>query len=76
MQINTTDASAPSGFYAVNFDVFCATLAESKVSYSVDLGGVTLHYGTRDSAPIWLMDNPAGLYGVWVEEDADSNSPH
>lgn len=76
MKINTTDVSAPSGFYAVNFDVYCATLEESKVSYSIEMGGVTIHFGTRYDSPIWLMDNPSGLYGVWVEEDADASRLH
>lgn len=76
MKINTTDASVPSGFYAVNFDIYRATLDESKVSYSIEMGGVTLHCGTRNESTIWLMDNPSGLYGVWVEKDADASRLH
>jgi hypothetical protein len=71
MIINTTDASAPSGFYAVKFDTYAETVAESSITYSIEMGAVTIHHGTRNGQPIWLMDNPGGsLYGIWVEEHA------
>jgi hypothetical protein len=76
MRIDTADLNMPSGFYPVNFDAYSTTLEESKVSFSIDMGGVTLHYGTRYSSPIWLMENPTGLYGVWIEEDADRRCLH
>lgn len=71
MRINTTDANGVSGFYAVDFEVFAQTLAESQITVSHEMGGgVVIHHGTRDSAPIWLLDNALGeLHGVWVEEN-------
>jgi hypothetical protein len=69
MNINTTDTNSPSGFYAVPFDTYTETLAESSISYSIDMGAVTIHHGTRQGQPIWLMDNPGGkLYGIWLED--------
>lgn len=74
MIINTTDTNSPSGFYAVKFDAYADTLAESSITYSIDMGAVTIHHGTRHGQPIWLMDNPGGsLYGIWVE---DRNAEH
>jgi len=74
MNINTTDINGPSGFYAVKFETFAETLAESHITYSIDMGAVTIHHGTRYGDPIWLMDNPGGsLYGIWVE---DRNAEH
>lgn len=75
MNINTTNASTPSGFYAADFETFATTLDESEITFTIDMGGVTLHHGTRNNSPVWLMDNPLGrLYGIWVEVDAIS--PH
>lgn len=70
MNEETSDQNSPVGFHAVKFEVFCQTLEESAVTYSIDMGGVAIHYGTRYGSPIWLMDNPMGsLYGIWVEEN-------
>lgn len=57
-------------FHAANFEVFCQTMDESNITFSIDMGGgVVIHHGTRYGAPIWLMDNPLGeLYGVWYDE--------
>ena len=71
MKINTTDVNSPSGFYAVDFETFADTLNESKITYTLDMGSVTIHHGTREGSQIWLLDNPCGvLYGIWTEEDA------
>ena len=71
MDERTSDQNSPVGFHAVNFEVFCQTLEESKVTFSIDMGGgVAIHHGTRYGDPVWLMDNPSGnLYGIWVEEN-------
>lgn len=60
----------PETFYAANFEVFCQTMDESNITFSIDMGGgVVIHHGTRYGVPIWLMDNPLGeLYGVWYDE--------
>ncbi len=75
MNINTTDASNPSGFYMVGIEVFSATLAESNITHSFDMGGgVVIHHGTREGLPICLMDNPHGHesgYAIWVEDNDD-----
>ena len=69
MNINTANVNTPSGFYPVKFEAFAETLAESRITYSIDMGAVTIHHGTRQGQPIWLMDNPMGkLYGIWVED--------
>ena len=76
MNIDTTDINSPSGFYPVKFETFAETLAQSQITYSIDMGAVTLHYGTRHDLPIWLMDNPTGsLYGIWVG-DLDAQPVH
>ncbi len=68
MKIDTHDASASSGYYAVTHEVFIQTLNESAISFTQDMGnGVVIHHGTREGAPIWLMENPAGLNAIWVE---------
>ena len=70
MDENTSDQNSPVGFHAVKFEIFCQTLGESTITYSIDMGGVTIHHGTRYGDSIWLMDNPLGsLYGIWVEEN-------
>lgn len=70
MNINISDLNVPSGFYPVNFETFAQTLEESEVNYSIDMGCVTIHHGTRNGSQVWLMDNPLGsLYGIWVEEN-------
>lgn len=68
MEINMLEVNQNSGFYIVGFETFAQTLEESEIVESWDMGAVTIHYGTKDNAPIWLMDNPAGSYGVWLEE--------
>lgn len=70
MQINMSDASGVSGFYATGFEIFAQTLSESEITTSFEMGGgIAIHHGTRNGDPIWLMDNPMGkLYGIWVEE--------
>lgn len=68
MQINTSEVNTNSGFYIVGFETFAQTLKESVIAASWDMGGVTIHHGTKDGSPAWLMDNPAGSYGVWLEE--------
>lgn len=72
MQIDNTNADTVSGFYSVEFETFAQTLTESKITDTYEMGGgVTIHHGTRDGAPIWLMENPCGkLNGIWVEDDA------
>ncbi len=70
MKIDTHHASASSGFYAVEHATFTQTLNESEITFVQDMGGVTIHYGVREGAPIWLMENSAGLNGIWVEETA------
>lgn len=67
MHIDMTDLNTPAGFYAVTFETFAETLEESEVTFSIDMGGVTIHGGTRFGESIWLLDNPTGLYGIWVE---------
>lgn len=74
MKIDMTgsDLNAPSGFSPVDFKIFTQTLEETEVTYSIGMGnGVTIHHGTREGAPIWLMENLSGhTYGnaIWVEE--------
>lgn len=73
MKINMseTDANAVSGFYAVDHAVFCQTMSESKILHTFEMGGVTIHYGMRENRPAWLLDNPGGLYGIWLEDDSN-----
>jgi len=71
MHEDACDQNSPFGFHAVIFSVFCQTLEESEITFSIGMGGgVAINYGTRYGNPIWLMDNPGGeLYGIWVEDN-------
>ncbi|WP_147321262.1 hypothetical protein [Rhodoferax lacus] len=63
------DLNSVSGFYAVDLDVYLQTLEECIILQSFEMGGgVVIHYGMRGSSPAWLMDNPHGLYAIWVED--------
>lgn len=75
MKIDTHDANAVSGFYAVPLETFAQSLSESHIEHSIDMGGgVTVHHGTRNGHPVWLIENALGvLYGVLVE---DERVPH
>lgn len=63
------DPNGPQGFYAVDLETFLQTLGECHVALTTDMGnGVVIHYGTRGRHPVWLLENPGGSYGVWVED--------
>ena len=63
------DLNSASGFYAVDLDVYLQTLEECTILQSFEMGGgVAIHYGKRGSSPAWLMDNPNGLRGIWIED--------
>lgn len=70
MHIDKTDANEVSGFYIVDFNAFAQTLGETHVAERMDLGTFAVIRGTRNGAPIWMIDNPAGRYPIWVEEGA------
>lgn len=63
------DLNSAAGFYAVELDVYIQTLAECRILQSYEMGGgIVIHYGMRGSSPAWLMDNPSGLRGIWIED--------
>ena len=68
------DLNGASGFYVVDLDVYVQTLEECTVLHSFEMGGgIAIHYCKRGNSPAWLMDNPSGLYGIWIE---DGECPH
>lgn len=59
-------------FVAVGADVVLQTIKESTITDTCDLGrGIVFHVGTRDGAPIIVMQNEdaAGLGAVWYDSD-------
>lgn len=59
-------------FHAVDIATCKQTLAESVIEYSIDMGGFTVHHGTRSGAPIVVVENsnqqPDQLSAVWYDE--------
>lgn len=59
-------------FYAVDIATSQQTLAESVITYSIDMGGFTVHHGTRDGAQIVVVEHndrrPEQLSAVWYNE--------
>jgi trimethylamine:corrinoid methyltransferase-like protein len=57
--------------HAVDAATCQQTLAESDIEYSVDMGGFTVHHGTRSGAPIVVAENsnrqPGQLSAVWYD---------
>lgn len=59
-------------FYAVTDAICKQTIDESKIEHSICMGGVTIHHGWRDGAPIVIMENHGqglgDLSGVWYDD--------
>lgn len=59
-------------FHAVDAATCQQTLAESVIEYSIDMGGFTVHHGTRDGAQIVVVEHndqqPDQLSAVWYDE--------
>lgn len=59
-------------FHAVDADTCKQTMAESCLEYSIDMGGFTLHHGTRHSAPIIIAEHhnqkADELSGIWFDD--------
>lgn len=73
--MNTKRARNPLSaehFHAVDADTCKQTIAESKLDYSIDMGGFTVHHGTRHGAPIVIAEHHAQkadeLSGVWFDD--------
>lgn len=76
MKVDTTNASAVSGFYVVDLATFDQTRAESNILQTFDLTSGLLHFGTRYGQPVWLLENllePSACC-VWVEEVRDGSA--
>ncbi|MHA4870069.1 hypothetical protein ACXZ1M_20475 [Duganella sp. PWIR1] len=60
-------------FHAVDTATLRQTLAESQLEYSIDMGGFTVHHGTRYGAPIVIAENHGdvadALHGVWFDDN-------
>lgn len=64
--------------YCLDAEVTQQTIAESKLTYSIDLGrGFTVHHGTRHGAPIIVVEcdgqNPDELSCVWFDESTSGD---
>lgn len=59
-------------FHAVDADTCKQTMAESQLEYSIDMGGFTLHHGTRYGAPIIIAQHhnqqADELSGIWFDD--------
>jgi hypothetical protein len=60
-------------FHAVDAATCKQTMAESHLEYSIDMGGFTLHHGTRFSAPIIIAEHHSQkadeLSGIWFDDN-------
>lgn len=59
-------------FHAVGAEITQQTIEESQIEYSVDMGGFTIHYATRNGAPIVIVEQhnqkANQLSGIWYDE--------
>lgn len=59
-------------FHAVDANTCKQTMAESHLEYSIDMGGFTLHHGTRHGAPIIIAEHhnqkANELSGIWFDD--------
>jgi len=59
-------------FHAVDAAICKQTMAESAINYSIDMGGFTVHYGTRAGAQIVVVEHhdqqPDQLSAVWYDD--------
>ncbi len=59
-------------FYAVEAAVCKQTIAESQLEYSIYMGAVTVHHGTRYGSPIVIVEHhdqqADELSGIWFDE--------
>jgi hypothetical protein len=59
-------------FHAVDAATCKQTMAESHLEYSIDMGGFTLHHGTRNGAPIVIAEHhnqkADELSGIWFDD--------
>lgn len=66
------DFLAVEHFHAVDAETVRQTIAESQLEYSIDMGAFTVHHGTRDCAPIIIIEHhdqqPDQLSGVWFND--------
>lgn len=58
-------------FHAVDAETVCQTIAESDLDHdsTIDMGGFTIHHGTRGGAPIVIVEHhdqqADELSGIW-----------
>jgi hypothetical protein len=59
-------------FHAVDSYTLKQTMAESQLEYSIDMGGFTIHHGTRHGAPIIIAEHhnqkADELSGIWFDD--------
>lgn len=60
-------------FYAVDSATCKQTIAESQLEYSIDMGSMTVHHGTRYGSPIVIVEHhdqqADELSGIWFDEE-------
>ena len=64
---------ALDAFHCVNAETVQQTIAESKITHSIDLGrGFVIHHGTRDGLPVIVVEcenqTPTELSAIWFDE--------
>lgn len=59
-------------FHAVDANTCKQTMAESQLEYSIDMGGFTVHHGTRHGTPIIISEHhnqeADELSGIWYDD--------
>ncbi|WP_426174236.1 hypothetical protein [Massilia sp. TWR1-2-2] len=74
MSINTKRPHSPLSvehFHAVDLATVTQTMTESQLEYSIDMGGFTVHHGTRHGVPIIIAEHhnqkADELSGIWYD---------
>jgi hypothetical protein len=65
-------ALTAENFYAVSAATVKQTIAESVITYSIDMGSFTVFHGSRDGQPIIIAEHhdqkPDELSAVWYDD--------
>ncbi len=69
---HTNNPLTAEHLYAVDSATCKQTIAESHIEYSIDMGGMTVHHGTRYGSRIVILEHhnqqADELSGIWFDE--------
>jgi hypothetical protein len=70
--MRTYNPLSVENFHAVDTDTCRQTMAESQLEYSIEMGGFTIHHGTRHGVPIIIAEHHTQqadeLSGIWFDD--------